>query len=148
MVVVDWKRHSHVTGPGNLGWEEESSKSQSLGQASGTKFAKKNWICPYEKTVFRYNRSGYTTKVGCRQREVWHPGAPYTLGFWHEETHRRLAAPDAAAGRAHGSAREGAEQRAGTADQWAAWRAKMPPKTDNDDAFSEYVANPAYQFYK
>ena len=26
--------------------------------------------------------------------------------------------------------------------------ATMPPKNDNDDAFSEYVANPAYQFYK
>eukprot|EP00277_Geminigera_cryophila_P001489 CAMPEP_0179413110 /NCGR_PEP_ID=MMETSP0799-20121207/4892_1 /TAXON_ID=46947 /ORGANISM="Geminigera cryophila, Strain CCMP2564" /LENGTH=77 /DNA_ID=CAMNT_0021185497 /DNA_START=158 /DNA_END=391 /DNA_ORIENTATION=+ len=24
----------------------------------------------------------------------------------------------------------------------------MAPKHDNDDAFSEYVANPAYQFYK
>jgi len=24
----------------------------------------------------------------------------------------------------------------------------MAPKTENDDAFSEYVANPAYQFFK
>jgi len=24
----------------------------------------------------------------------------------------------------------------------------MAPKHDSDDAFSEYVANPAYQFYK
>ena len=128
--------------------ERRKQQESELGPSAWNKICKKKLDLYMKKQCSGTTGVVTPQKWGVDRERCGHPVAPYTLGFWHEETHRRLAAPDAAAGRAHGSAREGAEQRAGTADQWAAWRAKMPPKTDNDDAFSEYVANPAYQFYK